>query len=212
MEYRFAGMNQIQVNPKAGLTFASGLRSILRLDPDVVLVGEIRDAETANIAIQSALTGHLVLSSIHANDAVGVVFRLLDLGIEPFMVSSALIGVVAQRMVRRICPDCSANKEGSAMEQVAYTQATGEKKTEFVYGTGCDLCSYTGYRGRTGLFEILPLSDNIRMQILKGAGTAEVREQAIEEGMVPMLRDGMLKVKAGITTPSEVLRNAYFIE
>ncbi len=212
VEYRFAGMNQIQVNPKAGLTFASGLRSILRLDPDVVLVGEIRDAETANIAIQSALTGHLVLSSIHANDAVGVVFRLLDLGIEPFMVSSALIGVVAQRMVRRICPDCSANKEGSAMEQVAYTQATGEKKTEFVYGTGCDLCSYTGYRGRTGLFEILPLSDNIRMQILKGAGTAEVREQAIEEGMVPMLRDGMLKVKAGITTPSEVLRNAYFIE
>ena len=212
VEYRFLSINQIQVNPKAGLTFASGLRSILRLDPDVVLVGEIRDAETANIAIQSALTGHLVLSSIHANDAVGVVFRLLDLGIEPFLVSSALIGVVAQRMVRHICPDCSANKEGSVMEQVAYTEATGEKKTEFLYGTGCDLCSYTGYRGRTGIFEILPLSDNIRMQILKGASTAEVRGQAIEERMVPLLKDGMLKVKAGITTPSEVLRNAYFIE
>jgi general secretion pathway protein E len=212
VEYRFMGMNQIQVNPKAGLTFASGLRSILRLDPDVVLVGEIRDAETAKIGIQSALTGHLVLSSIHANDAVGVVFRLLDLGIEPFLVSSALIGVVAQRMVRRICPDCSANKEGSVMEQVAYTEATGEEKTEFLYGTGCDLCSYTGYRGRTGIFEILPLSDNIRMQILKGASTAEVRGQAIEERMVPLLKDGMLKVKAGITTPSEVLRNAYFIE
>ena len=212
VEYRFLSINQIQVNPKAGLTFASGLRSILRLDPDVVLVGEIRDAETANIAIQSALTGHLVLSSIHANDAVGVVFRLLDLGIEPFLVSSALIGVVAQRMVRRICPDCSANKEGSVMEQVAYTEATGEKKTEFLYGTGCDLCSYTGYRGRTGIFEILPLSDNIRMQVLKGASTAEVRGQAIEERMVPLLKDGMLKVKAGITTPSEVLRNAYFIE
>ena len=212
VEYRFLSINQIQVNPKAGLTFASGLRSILRLDPDVVLVGEIRDAETANIAIQSALTGHLVLSSIHANDAVGVVFRLLDLGIEPFLVSSALIGVVAQRMVRHICPDCSANKEGSVMEQVAYTEATGEKKTEFLYGTGCDLCSYTGYRGRTGIFEILPLSDNIRMQILKGASTAEIRGQAIEERMVPLLKDGMLKVKAGITTPSEVLRNAYFIE
>ena len=212
VEYRFLSINQIQVNPKAGLTFASGLRSILRLDPDVVLVGEIRDAETANIAIQSALTGHLVLSSIHANDAVGVVFRLLDLGIEPFLVSSALIGVVAQRMVRHVCPDCSANKEGSVMEQVAYTEATGEKKTEFLYGTGCDLCSYTGYRGRTGIFEILPLSDNIRMQILKGASTAEIRGQAIEERMVPLLKDGMLKVKAGITTPSEVLRNAYFIE
>jgi general secretion pathway protein E len=212
VEYRFVGMNQIQVNPKAGLSFASGLRSILRLDPDVVLVGEIRDAETANIAIQSALTGHLVLSSIHANDAVGVIFRLLDLGIEPFMVSSALIGVVAQRMVRRICPDCSADKEGSAMEQVAYSETTGEEKTEFLYGTGCELCSHTGYRGRTGIFEILPLSDNLRMQILKGASTAEVRGQAIDEKMVPLLKDGMLKVKAGVTTPSEVLRNAYFIE
>jgi general secretion pathway protein E len=212
VEYRFVGMNQIQVNPKAGLTFASGLRSILRLDPDVVLVGEIRDAETSNIAIQSALTGHLVLSSIHANDAVGVIFRLLDLGIEPFMVSSALIGVAAQRMVRRICPDCSVNKEGSAMEQLAYGETTGEEKTEFLHGTGCELCSYTGYRGRTGIFEILPLSDNIRMQILKGASTAEVRGQAIEEGMLPLLKDGMLKVKAGVTTPSEVLRNAYFIE
>jgi general secretion pathway protein E len=212
VEYRFVSMNQIQVNPKAGLIFASGLRSILRLDPDVVLVGEIRDADTARIAIQAGLTGHLVLSSIHANDAVGVVFRLLDLGIEPFMVSSALIGVVAQRMVRCICPDCSTKKEAPVMEQVAYANVTGEERTEFLYGAGCELCSYTGYRGRTGIFEILPLSDNIRMQILKGASTSEVRAQAIEEGMVPLLKDGMLKVKAGITTPSEVLRNAYFIE
>jgi general secretion pathway protein E len=212
VEYRFLSMNQIQVNPKAGLIFASGLRSILRLDPDVVLVGEIRDADTARIAIQAGLTGHLVLSSIHANDAVGVVFRLLDLGIEPFMVSSALIGVVAQRMVRRVCSNCSTEKESPVMEQVAYTKETGEKLTKFSYGAGCELCSYTGYRGRTGIFEILPLSDTIRMQILKGAGTSEVRAQAIEEGMVPLFKDGMLKVKAGITTPSEVLRNAYFIE
>ena len=212
VEYRFANMNQIQVNPKAGLVFASGLRSILRLDPDVILVGEIRDAETARIAIQAALTGHLVLSSIHANNAIGVIFRLLDLGIEPFLASSAVIGVVAQRMVRRICPDCCAYQETTLMEQLAYAKETGEKRTEFLYGTGCELCSYTGYRGRTGIFEVLPISDEIRMQILKGASTSEVRQQAMREGMLPLIKDGMLKVKAGITTPSEVLRNAYFIE
>lgn len=212
VEYRFDNMNQIQVNPRAGLTFATGLRSILRLDPDVILVGEIRDAETANIAVQSALTGHLVLSSIHANDAIGVIFRLLDLGIEPFLVSSAVIGVVAQRMVRRICPDCCDYKEASLMEQLAYAKETGEERTEFLYGQGCELCSHSGYRGRIGIFVILPISDNIRMQILKGASTAEIRQQTIKEGMLPLIKDGMLKVKAGITTPSEVLRNAYFIE
>lgn len=212
VEYRFANMNQIQVNPRAGLTFANGLRSILRLDPDVILVGEVRDAETARLAVQSALTGHLVLSSIHANDAVGVIFRLLDLGIESFLVSSAVTGVVAQRMVRRICPDCCDYKEAPLMEQLAYANETGEKRTEFLYGQGCELCSYSGYRGRTGLFEIMPLSDKIRMQLLNHASTSEIRQQAIEEGMAPLIKDGMLKVKAGITTPSEVLRNAYFIE
>lgn len=212
VEYRFKNMNQIQINPKAGLTFASGLRSILRLDPDVILVGEIRDAETARIAVQSALTGHLVLSSIHANDAIGVIFRLLDLGIEPFLASSAVTGVVAQRMVRRICPDCCAYKEATSIEQLAYARETGETRNEFLYGEGCELCSHTGYRGRIGIFEILPLSDKIRMQILNRASTSEVREQATEEGMIPLIKDGMLKVKAGITTPSEVLRNAYFIE
>ncbi len=212
VEYRFANLNQIQVNPKAGLTFARGLRSILRLDPDIILIGEIRDAETAAIAIQSALTGHLVLSSIHANDTIGVIFRLLDLGIEPFLVSSAVIGVVAQRMVRCICPDCSTNKEAPLMEQLAYAKEMGEKRTKFPYGAGCEQCNYSGYRGRTGLFEILPISDKIRMQILNHASTAEIRHQAIEEGMVPLIKDGMLKVKADITTPSEILRNAYSIE
>ncbi len=212
VEYRFANINQIQIHPKAGLTFASGLRSILRLDPDVILVGEIRDAETARIAVQSALTGHLVLSSIHANDAVGVIFRLLDLGIEPFLVSSAVIGVMAQRMVRKVCPDCAGKREASLMEQLAYVNETGERQTQFSYGEGCDLCGHAGYRGRTGLFEVLPISDKIRMQILNRAGTAEVRQQAIDEGMVTLMKDGMLKVKEGITTPSEVLRNAYSIE
>lgn len=212
VEYRFDNINQIQVHPKAGLTFATGLRSILRLDPDVILVGEIRDAETANIAVQSALTGHLVLSSIHANDAIGVIFRLLDLGIEPFLVSSSVIGVVAQRMVRRICPDCCDYREATPMEQLAYAKETGEQRTEFLYGQGCELCSFTGYRGRTGIFEILAISEDIKMLILKGASTTEVRQLATKEGMLPLIKDGMLKVKTGITTPSEVLRNAYFIE
>jgi len=212
VEYRFDGISQIQINPKAGLTFAGGLRSILRLDPDTILVGEIRDGETARIAVQSALTGHLVLSSIHANDAIGVVFRLLDLGIEPFLVSSSVIGVVAQRMARRLCTECAVHREGTLMEQLAYHNATGEHRAKFLYGEGCDLCGHTGYRGRVGMYEVLPLSDAIRMMILKGASTSEVRRKAEEEGMIPLMQDGMMKVKKGITTPAEVLRNAYFIE
>jgi len=209
VEYHFENINQIQVNPRAGLTFASGLRSILRLDPDVILIGEIRDAETANIAIQSALTGHLVLSSIHANDTVGVVLRLIDLGVEPFLVSSALIGVVSQRMVRRICPSCGSPTEVSSAEALAYQQEMGEEKDTFVYGSGCKNCSNTGYRGRTGIFEILRVTEDIKTILLKGGTAIDIRHQAIAEGMVPLARDGMMKVKEGMTTPSEVLRNAY---
>ena len=213
VEYRFKNINQIQVNTRAGLTFASGLRSILRLDPDVILVGEIRDAETARIAIQSALTGHLVLSSIHANDAVGVVFRLLDLGIEPFLVASALIGVIAQRMVRRVCPDCAQLTPVSLVEQMGYEKEVEENRQEFLYGKGCKSCSQTGYHGRSGLFEILQVSDEIRMMLLNGTTTAAgLRNQAIKEGMVPLVKDGMLKVKENFTTPAEVLRNAYSVD
>jgi len=212
VEYRFKNINQIQVNPRAGLTFASGLRSILRLDPDVILIGEIRDAETANIAVQAALTGHLVLSSIHANDALGVVSRLMDLGIEPFMVSSALIGVIAQRMVRQICPDCAHMAGVSPVEQMHYTQQLGEERSEFLCGSGCRSCANTGYRGRTGIFEILHMSDKIRMMLLNNATAAELRKQAIEEGMISLMKDGMLKVQNNITTPSEVMRNAFAIE
>lgn len=211
VEYRFKNINQIQINPRGGITFASGLRSILRLDPDVILVGEIRDTETANIAIQSALTGHLVLSSIHANDAVGVVLRLLDLGVEPFLVSSALIGVVAQRMVRRICSTCARLIDVSLIERMTYSKEIGEERSEFLCGSGCKSCANTGYRGRTGIFEILHISDEIRMLLLKGATAAELRAQAIKEGMITLLRDGMFKVRANITTPSEVLRNAYSV-
>jgi len=212
VEYRFKEINQVQVNQRAGITFSSGLRSILRLDPDVILVGEIRDAETASTAIQSALTGHLVLSSIHANDAVGVVFRLLDLGIEPFLVSSALIGVVAQRMVRHICPDCAQPTDVSLLEQMAYSSEIGEERNQFLYGSGCESCAHTGYRGRTGIFEILHISDEIKTMILNGTTASQLRSQAIKERMIPLLKDGMLKVKEDITTPSEVLRNAYSID
>jgi len=211
-EYRFKNISQIQVNPRAGLTFASGLRSILRLDPDVILVGEIRDPETAGIAIQSALTGHLVLSSVHANDAVGVVFRLLDLGVEPFLVSSALIGVVAQRMVRCICPDCARPVVAPLIEQMTYKKEIGKERSEFLYGSGCKSCANTGHQGRTGIFEILHVSDEIRTMLLDGATATQLRTQAIKEGMIPLIRDGMLKAKADVTTPSEVLRNAYSVD
>ena len=212
VEYRFKNINQIQVNPRAGLTFASGLRSILRLDPDVILVGEIRDAETARIAVQSALTGHLVLSSIHANDAVGVVFRLLDLGIEPFLVASALIGVVAQRMVRQACPDCAQLVDVPLLEQTAYSREIGEERSEFLCGSGCKSCANTGYQGRTGIFEILHINDEIRMMLLNGTTATQLQSQAIKEGMIPLIKSGMLKVKANITTPAEVLRNAYSVD
>jgi len=208
-EYHFKDINQIQVNVLAGITFASGLRSILRLDPNVILVGEIRDGETASIATQAALTGHLVLSSIHANDSTGALSRLQDLGIETFLISSAVIGVVAQRMARRVCPDCGRQMEAPVAEQLAYEEVMGEKMTELRYGTGCATCSYTGYQGRIGLFEVFVITDNIRTMLMKGAAKHEIRTQALKDGMIPMIKDGMTKVKAGITTVPEVLQATY---
>ena len=208
-EYHFKSINQIQVNPQAGITFAAGLRSILRLDPNVILVGEIRDSETASIATQAALTGHLLLSSVHANDAATTIARLVDLKVERFLIASSVIGVVAQRMVRLVCPDCGKMMEATLPEQIAYEKAIGEKQTEFKYGIGCESCSYTGYLGRIGIFEILRISDSIRTMIVDGANSGQIRNQAVKEGMVSLLQDGMLKVKSGITTPAEVLRSAY---
>ncbi|MDD5287982.1 MAG: GspE/PulE family protein [Dehalococcoidales bacterium] len=212
VEYRFKNINQIQVNTRAEVTFAAGLRSILRLDPDVILVGEIRDAETANIAVQAALTGHLVLSSIHANDTAGAVLRLMDLGVEPFLASSALIGVIAQRMVRRICPDCARPVSVPIMENMAYEKEIGESKQEFLYGKGCRFCVNTGYHGRSGIFEIMRISDKMRVMMLNRNELSQLRDQALKEGMVSLLKDGMYKVKAGTTTPYEVLRNTYATE
>jgi type II secretory ATPase GspE/PulE/Tfp pilus assembly ATPase PilB-like protein len=150
-----------------------------------------------------------MLSSVHASDAAGVLSRLLDLGIEPFLISSAVIGVIAQRMVRRICLDCSHLIEVPMVEQMAYEREMGEKRTEFFYGTGCKSCAYTGYLGRTGLFELMAMTDNIRELISSRASIGHIREAAVKGGMVTMMTDGMRKVKAGITTPSEILRSAY---
>ena len=212
VEYRFQDINQIQVNPRAGLTFANGLRAIMRHDPDVILVGEIRDSETAEIAIQAALTGHLVLSSVHANDTVSAIFRLLDLGVGPFLVSSALVGVVAQRMVRRVCPYCRQPSSASPEGQIGYSKEMDEERAEFLYGSGCNSCANTGYLGRTAVFEVLVVSEEIRRILLTGASAAEIRAQAKKEGMASMWHDGMFKVKEGTTTPDEVLRNVFSID
>ena len=211
VEYHFSNINQMQVNPAAAVTFATGLRATMRLDPDVILVGEIRDAETAQISTQAALTGHLVLSSVHANDTVSTVIRMIDLGIEPFLISSALIGVIAQRMVRRVCPYCSRPIEVSPEEREAYEEEMGEKRLEFIVGAGCNFCAGTGYLGRTGIFEVLVVSEAIRRIIVKGADADEMRDVASKEGTASLWHDGMVKVREGITTPYEILRNVFSI-
>jgi len=211
VEYHFANINQMQVNLQAGVTFARGLRATMRLDPDVILVGEIRDGETASIAIQAALTGHLVLSTVHANDAVGALFRLMDLGIEPFLITSAVMGIIAQRLVRRVCPHCRVLREVPDEEQVAYESEMGEKRTKFYHGGGCNYCALTGYHGRLGVYEIMVMSQEIRRLVLQGASADVIKAQVTKEGMVTMWRDGMLKVQGGLTTPREILRNVFAI-
>ncbi|MFC2056280.1 GspE/PulE family protein [Chloroflexota bacterium] len=211
VEYRFANINQMQVHASAGVTFAAGLRACMRLDPDVILVGEIRDTETAQIGIQASLTGHLVLSSIHANDTVSTIFRVMDLGVEAFLLSSAVIGVIAQRMVRRVCPYCSQPTAINHDEQLAYEQEMNEKRSEFLLGAGCNFCANTGYLGRTGIFEVLIMNEAIRRLIQKGASSDDIRTQAVKEGTVLLWNDGMQKVKMGITTPHEVIRNVFSI-
>ena len=189
VEIRIPGLNQVQVNSKAGMTFASGLRSILRQDPDIVLVGEIRDRETADIAINAALTGHLVLSTLHTNDAVGAVTRLLDMGVENFLVSSALFGVLSQRLVRKICTECG-----------------GSGKT--ADNSKCRRCNGSGYKGRSGIFELLLLNDEFRNAINRNADSSELEAIAVKHGMITLRQDGEAKVKAGITTQEELDRSA----
>ena len=211
IEYEFKGVHQIQVNRAADITFASGLRATMRLDPDVILVGEIRDAETANTAIQAALTGHLVMTSIHANDAAGAIVRLLDFGVEPFLVTSGVIAAVSQRLMRKVCPHCGEMKQAPVVEAMAYQKEMEEERNDFSYGTGCSACSHTGFRGRIGAFEMITMNDTLRQMVSRGAGAYEVKQQAMEDGIITMRHDGMLKAKDGVTTPGEVIRHVFTI-
>lgn len=212
VEYDFAGVNQIQVNRAAEITFGSGLRAIMRLDPDIILVGEIRDNETAETATRAALTGHLVLSSIHANDAPSALFRLTNLGVERYLIASSVIGVVAQRLVRRVCSHCTTEVESVMEEKLAYREAMGEELKSYAGGMGCNFCNHTGFRGRTGLFELLVINDASQQLFLQGASSFELKAEAERQGMTPMRRDGMQKVKEGITTPAEVIRNVFELD
>ena len=205
VEYQMRGINQIHVKPQIGLNFASGLRSIVRQDPDVIMVGEIRDPETAEISIQAALTGHLVFSTVHTNDAAGAITRLLDMGIENFLISSALLGVLAQRLVRVICPDCKEEKPLAPALRAEMGQL-GKEDIKVYHGKGCKACSQTGFRGRCGVYELLVIDDNIRELILKKSTAQIIRDQARQKGMTTLREDGWDKVVKGITTVEEILR------
>ena len=206
VEIQLRGVNQIQVSQKTGLTFAAGLRAILRHDPDVVLVGEIRDKETAEIAVQASLTGHLVFSTLHTNDAPGACTRLVDMGIEPYLVSSSLEVVVAQRLVRLICPKCRA--EVPAEEYEKKKALFGDRIPEKLYhGTGCRNCSNTGYRGRQGVFEMMSINDEMRTLIVNNSASHEIRKAAVKDGMKSLREDGWRLIQAGITTIDEVMQN-----
>ncbi len=208
VEYQLGGIGQIQVNPRIGLTFAGGLRSILRHDPDVILVGEVRDVETAEIAIQAAMTGHLVFSTLHTNDAASAVTRLIDMGIEPFRIASVVRAILAQRLVRVLCPECREAylPETEALRDAGISPSLSKEKRTVYRGRGCAACAGTGYRGRTGIYEILLVSDSIRQLIMKKADSAAIARQALEEGMTNLREDGARKVMEGITSLEEVAR------
>jgi type II secretory ATPase GspE/PulE/Tfp pilus assembly ATPase PilB-like protein len=205
IEYQLHGINQIQVSRKAGLTFASGLRSILRHDPDVILVGEIRDVETAEIAIQASLTGHLVFSTLHTNDAPTALTRLVDMGIEPYLVASSLEAVIAQRLVRVICSECKEELAGPELDRLK--QRFADAVPEKLYrGQGCRRCQGTGYRGRMGIFEMMVVTDEIRTLILKNASPLDLRQASAQQGMTSLRDDGFRHLQHGRTTVEEILR------
>ena len=205
VEFNLAWVNQFQANERIGFTFAVSLRTLLRQDPDIIMVGEIRDQETARIAVQAALTGHLVLSTLHTNDAPGSVIRLVDIGIEPYLVAAAVEGVLAQRLVRKICTNCKEPYEPSVGMRRAVVKAAGEVET-FYHGAGCQKCRSSGYSGRIGIYELLVPNDTMREKITTCPGVTELQALAAQCGMVTLRQDGMAKVKAGITTVEEVLR------
>jgi len=207
VEYNLMGINQVLVRNEVGMTFAAALKAFLRQDPNIIMVGEIRDMETGSIAIKAALTGHLVLSTLHTNDAPSTVTRMVDMGIEPFNVASAVNLIVAQRLVRRICSECKAEHKYSDEEMHAFGIAPADaQQLVFYKGEGCDTCNSTGYKGRQGLYEVMALTSALRRMVLKGGSTEELREQAVKDGMLTLRMDGMLKVKRGITTLEEVVK------
>jgi type IV pilus assembly protein PilB len=208
VEYRLPGINQMQVHPRAGLTFASALRSILRADPDVVLVGEIRDHETAQIAVEAALTGHLVLSSMHTNNAPSALPRLVEMGVEPYLVASAIDCVVAQRLVRRLCVKCRAAYRPEPVELVAagYSDDLIPEITELFKPVGCSACAKTGYRGRFGLYEVMPMTEELERLTVERASSVEITRSAMNDGMINLRADGLAKVRLGQTSIEELLR------
>ncbi|HKG32202.1 MAG TPA: type IV-A pilus assembly ATPase PilB [Gemmatimonadales bacterium] len=207
VEYNLMGINQVLVRTEIGLTFAAALKAFLRQDPNIIMIGEIRDLETGGIAIKAALTGHLVLSTLHTNDAPSTITRMIDMGIEAFNVASAVNLVVAQRLVRRICKDCKAEHQYTDPELAALgTNLESLRKLTFMKGTGCDTCSGTGYKGRAGLYEVMALSPELRRMILRGASVVEIRDQAVSEGMLTLRMDGMKKIERGVTTLEEVVK------
>lgn len=209
VEYIFPSINQIAIKEQAGITFANGLKAILRQDPDVILVGEIRDAETARIAVQSALTGHLVMSSLHATDAAAALHRFLDMGIESFLIASSVVGVIGQRLLRRICPVCKVPYEPSPDEMAFYKEAGGPPKGPFWHGEGCNFCSQTGYQERIGAYELLRVTDEIKNLIVKDGSHEEIRSLAVRQGMRPLRTEALRLVYQDITTISEVMRSIY---
>jgi type II secretory ATPase GspE/PulE/Tfp pilus assembly ATPase PilB-like protein len=210
VEYELAGITQVGVNPKAGLTFATGLKCMLRQDPNIIMLGEIRDEETGTIAVEAALTGHLVLSTLHTNDAPGSIARLLDMGIEPFLISSAVCGVIAQRLVRQICPKCKISYQPpmDAVRRLGLSTETTQG-VKFYRGKGCEHCRGTGYKGRTGIYELMTVNDEIRDLALQRASGHQVKEAAIRNGMITLKSDATEKVLLGVTTLEETLRVVY---
>jgi general secretion pathway protein E len=207
IEYQLAGVGQIQVNAKINLTFANGLRSILRQDPDIIMVGEIRDAETAEIAVQSALTGHMVFSTLHTNDSAGALTRLSEMGVEPFLAASSIVGVLAQRLVRTICPNCreAFTPDPGVFEEMGLSPELASQAS-FYRGRGCESCMDIGYRGRTGVYELLTVDDTVRELVLKKADSAAIKQAAVKKGMIPLREAGLAKAMQGITTLEEVMR------
>ncbi|MQG18616.1 MAG: type II/IV secretion system protein [SAR202 cluster bacterium] len=212
VEYRLEELHQIEVNRQAGIDFSTGLKSIMRMDPDVVLVGEIRDAETAKTAVDAALTGHLVLASIHSNDASSAFLRLLDMGIEPYMAATAVIGCLGQRLVRKLDVNCALPGKLSEHEALSYHNEIKRGTANFKIPNGCNFCDFSGYLGRTGVFEILSVNNDIRNLVISRSSGQEIHKEALKNGLIPLRKSGMIKVQNGITTVPEIMKNVFFID